>query len=388
MTESATIDTGIDRTERARVTRRVTLVGAIMNLLLALVKTLFGFIGHSHALIADGIHSLSDLLSDGLVFFAAHHSHQEPDEQHPYGHGRFETAATLGLSLLLILVAVGLIWDATERLFSPEKLLQPTQLTLWVALVSVLSKEWLYHYTRIAANRINSDMMRANAWHHRSDAVSSVVVLVGLAGTMAGLPYLDAIAAIGVGLMIAKIGWELGWGSMQELVDTGLSAERIAAIRDTIHSVGGVVDIHMLRTRRIGTSASADVHVLVEPKLSVSEGHMISLMVEQRLKREIDEITDVTVHIDPEDDEKAPNCQELPMRADALRILKERWAAIDDVAGAERIVFHYLSGKIDVDVYLPLLASVSEQQTRSLGAVLHKALEEVPEFGTVTVYFG
>lgn len=372
--------------DRTRVIKRVTIVGAVANALLSVLKIIFGIIGNSQSLLADGVHSLSDLLSDAMVYFAAHHSQQEPDEQHPYGHGRFETAATLGLALLLILVALGLIWDAVQRLFAPETLLIPGVIALYVAGLSVLVKEWLYHYTRRAAVRIRSDMMKANAWHHRSDAISSIVVLVGVAGTMAGLQYLDAIAAVVVGVMIARIGWDLGWGSVKELVDTGLDADRIAAIRDTILSVGGVRDIHMLRTRRIGGAASADVHVLVEPRISVSEGHMISLMVEQGLKRRIEEIEDVTVHIDPEDDESAPPCEGLPLRSQVQQILEKSWRNVADYTVPERFVFHYLNGVIDVDLYYS--GSVPEDVARlqALPSALQAALADRQEFGKVRVY--
>ena len=163
-------------------TRRVTIVGAVVNLVLAAFKVIAGVTGQSQALIADGIHSLSDLISDGLVLFAATHAASAPDEEHPYGHARYETAATLGLGLLLIAVAVGIMWDAVDRLFSPEELLQPEMLTLYVAAFSIFSNEALYWYTIKVADRINSPMLRANAWHHRSDAISSVVVLVGITG--------------------------------------------------------------------------------------------------------------------------------------------------------------------------------------------------------------
>jgi cation diffusion facilitator family transporter len=371
--------------ERSRLTKRVTLVGAVVNLVLSVLKILFGIIGHSQALIADGIHSLSDLLSDGLVYVAAHHSQYEPDEQHPYGHGRFETAATLGLALLLFLVAAGLIWDATDRLFSPETLMQPSAIALYVAGFSVLVKEWLYHYTQRTAKRIGSDMMRANAWHHRSDAVSSIVVLVGVAGTMAGLPYLDAVAAVVVGVMIGHIGWELGWGSVQELVDTGLEADRIEEIRETIMAVGGVRDIHMLRTRSLGGHASADVHVLVDPHLSVSEGHMISLMVEQSLKRRIDEIEDVTVHVDPEDDETAPPCIGLPLRAQLLPRLEAAWADIPAAKKADSRMLHYLNGKVDVDLYFNDSTLELDCEESLLGA-MRQAVGDIPEVGRIRLF--
>lgn len=382
MTTDTSADGQTDGSKRAGEIRRVTLIGALVNLVLAVLKVIFGVLANSQSLLADGVHSISDLLSDGLVYYAAHHAHQEPDEDHPYGHGRFETAATLGLSLFLFLVAAGLIWDAANRLFAPDSLLVPEMAAVYVALFSVVSKEWLYHYTRIAANRVGSDMMRANAWHHRSDAVSSIVVLVGVAGTMAGLPYLDAIAAVIVGIMIAKIGWELGWGSMQELVDTGLDADRISEIRRTILSVGGVRDIHMLRTRRIGGAAAADVHVMVEPRISVSEGHMISVMVEQQLKIDFDEIKDVTVHIDPEDDETAPTCLGLPLRAEALSRIDECWRELPEVSSSTELVLHYLSGRIDLDVYIPAASSdITPEIREHLRERLQSALARYPEFG-------
>ncbi|MGD2083900.1 MAG: cation diffusion facilitator family transporter [Chromatiales bacterium] len=373
---------------RYRVTRRVTLTGAVVNLLLAVGKILLGFIGRSEALIADGIHSLSDLLSDLIVYLAARHARSEPDEQHPYGHGRFETVATLGLGMLLLLVAAGIVWDAGARLFSPERLLVPTALALYGALLSILAKELLYHYTMRAARRVRSRMMRANAWHHRSDAVSSVVVLAGIAGTQAGLPYLDGVAAVLVGVMIAKIGWKLGWGAVQELVDAGLEREKLESIRRTILRVGGVRDLHMLRTRRMGGHASADVHVQVEPWLSVSEGHQISVLVEERLKEQIEEIEDVTVHIDPEDDETASLCKGLPARAEALDATDRAWAG---VAGAEHrdwVTLHYLNGRIDADVYFPLKAFADEGEADRLEQEMNQALDGSPHFGRVRTFYG
>lgn len=374
--------------QRARVTRRVTLVGALVNLALSALKILVGILAHSQSLVADGIHSLSDLLSDALVFYAAHHARQAADVQHPYGHGRFETAATLGLALLLLLVAADVAWDATRHLFAPATLSHPGVIALYVALSSVITKEWLYHYTRHAARRVRSEMMYANAWHHRSDAASSVVVFIGVGGTVMGLPYLDAVAAAIVALMIARIGIDLAVGSLRELVDTGLDAQRIQTIRNTILTVGGVRDIHMLRTRRLGGAAMADVHVMVEPYLSVSEGHMISLMVEQRLKRAIDELEDVTVHIDSEDDEATSSCLGLPLRAEILRRIDEAWRHLPQARERSRVVLHYLAGKIEIDVYFPLHEPVGGIQAEALAGSLQQALGAWTEIRRVRVYFG
>nr|WP_242523425.1 cation diffusion facilitator family transporter [Thiocystis minor] len=228
------------------------MIGALVNFVLSLIKVLAGIYGHSQALVADGLHSLSDLLSDILVLVAGRQAAQAPDSDHPYGHARYETVATLVLGFLLIAVAIGIGWDAVKRLFAPAELLQPGALALSATLVSIGVKEWLYWWTLGYARRVRSDLLRANAWHHRSDAISSIVVLIGILGTLAGLPYLDAIAAVIVAMMIARIAWELGWNATNELVDTGLESARLDEVKETIRSVGGVRSIHMLRTRRSG----------------------------------------------------------------------------------------------------------------------------------------
>jgi len=373
--------------ERFSWTARATIVGAVINTILSVAKLGIGFLAHSQALIADGIHSLSDLLSDGLVYVAARHSRYDPDKEHPYGHGRFETAATMGLGVFLILVAGGIVWDGLERAFGAAERLTPAPMALYAAASSVLAKEGLYFYTRNIARRIKSDLLMANAWHHRTDSISSVVVFVGVGGTLLGFSYLDAVAAILVGLMIAKIGWDLGWGAMQELVDSALDEDRVQAIRDIILAVGGVRNIHMLRTRRIGGYASADVHVQVEPWLSVSEGHMIAVVVEESLKKEIEEIDDVTVHIDPEDDQAAPSCSGLPVRSTAMASLAAAWK---DVPGADqrtRVVLHYLNGRIHVDAFFPLSQADSPEAADGLGRALREPLASLPEFGNLRLYF-
>ncbi|MEJ1336745.1 MAG: cation diffusion facilitator family transporter [Candidatus Sedimenticola sp. (ex Thyasira tokunagai)] len=379
---------GDERGERKRITQQVTLVGALVNALLAVVKIVVGLVAQSQSLVADGIHSVSDLLSDVLVYVAAHHAGQAPDLDHPYGHGRFETAATLGLGILLVLIAAGISWDAIERLFTPDQLLHPGPMALYAAAFSIVANEALYHYTIHAARKIKSSMLQANAWHHRSDAVSSIVVLVGVAGTMAGLPYLDAIAAVAVGLMVAKIGWDLGWPAFQELMDEGLDEARLKHIRETILSVGGVDSIHMLRTRKMGGEASADVHVLVAPWISVSEGHMISQLVTDQLLMKVEELTDVTVHIDPEDDETAIPCQGLPLRPEAEMMLGRQWREVPGASARERLVLHYLAGKIDVDIYFPLEVLPEGEKLGQFHSALRQAVETLPEFGRVEVYYG
>ncbi len=340
--------------DRYAESRKVTVVGAVVNVLLSVIKILAGWLGSSHALIADGIHSLSDLATDVMVLLAAKHGAKEADEEHPYGHGRIETLATVALGVVLILVALGIGFDALSRMFEPQRLLVPGMLALWTAIVSVLAKEALYHYTVRVAKKLRSNLLRANAWHHCSDAVSSIVVVAGVIGSMAGLTYLDAVASVAVAVMVAKIGWELGWHSVHELIDKGLDQEDVENIRAKIMEVDGVLAMHQLRTRRMGGNALVDVHVLVSPTISVSEGHRIGQEVLSRLHDEVEEVVDVTVHIDPEDDETHIPCGHLPMRGAILERLRAHWRDIPGSEHVQDVTLHYLNGQVRVEVRVPL----------------------------------
>lgn len=357
--------------------RRVTLVGAVVNFLVAVVKLAAGLLGQSQALIADAVHSISDLATDFLVLFAAKHGSRAADESHPYGHGRIETLATLVLGTALIVTGIGIGWDAVRRLLHPEMLLQPGWLALIVALLSIFAKEWVYRYTMVVARRLNSRLLEANAWHSRSDAIASLIAVVGIAGTMAGYPYLDAVAAIGVALMILKIGLDLAWHGAHELVDTALDSHKVEEIRRAILSVEGVEAIHTLRTRRMGGGALVDVHVLVDPRLSVSEGHYIAEEVRDRLVGEIGEVQDVLVHVDPEDDECGAPCRGLPDRRDLMARLRASWENIPGSERIERVTLHYLRGKVTVEIALPFDAVSDLEDARRLSAVLAESAARI-----------
>lgn len=372
---------------RYRETFKVTVIGSVVDLALGVAKIVVGVIAHSQALIADGIHSLSDLGTDFIVLYAARHAHREADAAHPYGHRRIETAATVILGATLIAVGIGIAWDASYRLFHPDLLLHPTLLAMVIAAISVVSKEAIYHYTMHYAKKFRSKMLRANAWHSRTDAISSVVVIIGVAGTMAGLPYLDAIAAIIVAAMVAKIGWDLAWHAAQELIDTGLEQEMVDKIRQTILHVDGVKNLHMLRTRRMGGDALADVHILVSPRISVSEGHHIGETVRKTLIDTFDEVADVTVHIDPEDDEAAPTCEGLPLRGEVVARLREAWAGIPEAAHLENVSLHYLNGRIHLELFLPLHALDDPAHAQQTTQALIAASKTLPEVGEVVVHY-
>ncbi len=378
-----------DHQSRYRETRRVTLIGAAVDLLLGLAKIIGGYVAQSQALIADGVHSLSDLATDVLVLFAAKHANVEADEDHPYGHARIETAATVGLGILLLLIAAGICVDAVIKLLSPESLTIPAAWALVIAAVSVAAKEWIYRYTMRSARRLNSNLLRANAWHSRSDALSSVVVIIGVGGAQLGFGYLDAIAALVVGAMIVKIGVELSWSSLRELVDTGLEPGELKDIRATILAVGGVKDLHELRTRRMGGKALVDVHIILEdPTLSVSEGHHISENVRSRLIRRIDDVEDVLVHIDPEDDETVAPSEHLDLRRKMLERLQNRWRHLEAAAKIRRVTLHYLDGKVHVELELPVSLAPDPESVERLAADFRDAVADEPDVADVRLLFG
>lgn len=366
--------------------RKVTLVGSVVDLGLGVAKIMVGWAAHSQALVADGVHSLSDLATDFIVLYAAKHAHREADEDHPYGHGRIETITTVVLGVSLILVALGIAYDAVKRIDAPELLLEPGLAALAVAAVSILSKEAIYQYTIRAARRLRSNMLMANAWHSRSDAISSIVVVIGVAGSMMGHSYLDAVAAIVVAVMIAKIGFDLVRSSTRELIDTALEPQVIDNIRREIFNVGGVRAVHMLRSRRSGGDALVDLHIQVDPRVSVSEGHQIGDAVRRQIINAVDDVTDVTVHIDPEDDERESSCAELPLREELIAKLKTVWAEYDGI-DYDRITLHYLGGCLRIDLVLPMNMAGSCEEASKLVEELTSAAAGLPGITSVKIYF-
>jgi len=349
--------------ERYEQTRKVTQVSILVNLLLSVLQISMGFIGHSQALIADGIHTLSDLAGDFLVLVAAQQAHRAADKSHPYGHGRIETLATVFLGFLLIAAAIGISFDASQRLLHPETLLSPNVFTLLATAIVIIAKEGLYQYTARVAERIHSNLLKANAWHHRSDAISSIIVLLGITAALLGIPSADAIAAIFVALFIARIGIKLGWQGIQELIDAAVEDDKLKDIRNIITKIDGVRNLHMLRSRAMGGQILIDVHIQVAPMISVSEGHHIAETVQHNLISQVPELIDATVHIDPENDENVATCIGLPLRKELLEELRPLVAELPGHEALEKAVLHYLSGKVNLELRLPIhLASTSQAQ--------------------------
>lgn len=377
----------MDLSARYSQARHITLLGSAKNIFLSLIKIVFGITGHSHALVADGIHSLSDLFIDVLVLVASRFGSKAADTEHPYGHGRIETAATVLLAFIMSLAGIGIIINAAIEMMGQREITRPNFYVLIVALISILVNEILYMYTKRVGQRIKSKLLLANAWHHRSDSASSVVVFLGVAGTWLGIKLLDPIAAIIVGLMIIKMAWDFGWNSIQELIDTGLDEAMLGQIRQCISKVSGVEAVHQLRTRSVGGSIFLDVHILVDPNISVSEGHFIGQQVHFCLLKEIPEVVDVTLHVDPEDDEVISPSLDLPTRAEIIALLKDRWRNLIPVENIETVVLHYLGGKIYLELKLPLSFLQSNASNTQLRENLQQKIADWHKIAALEVVF-
>lgn len=291
-----TEDTEHTPQERAAAASRSTWVSVVVNLVLSTVQIVVGVWAKSQSLIADGIHSLSDLVADFVVLFANHHSQKDADEDHPYGHQRFETAASLVLGLLLL--AVGMVWSAVVKLENPESVPQVHSVALWVAGGALVGKELLFRYMLAVAKKVKSSMLVANAWHARSDAASSLVVGVGIAGNLAGYPILDPIAALIVGFMVGKMGWEFGWDAMHDLMDRAVDEQEVQAIRQTLLDTPGVAGVHDVRTRKMGDMVVVDAHLEVDAQITVEEGHDIAVEARQRVMQR-HRVLNLMTHVDP-----------------------------------------------------------------------------------------
>ena len=287
-----------DNPERGQAARRSTWVSVVVNLVLTSVQVVVGLWSGSQALIADGVHSLSDLASDFVVLLALRHSRKEADEDHPYGHQRYENAASLVLGALLLLVGVGMVWAAVGKLSDPKAIPPVSSIALWVALATLLAKEFLFRYMLAVAQRVHSSLLAANAWHARSDAASSLVVAVGIGGNLLGFGLLDPIAATIVGFMVGKMGWGFVWAALHDLTDRAASEEETRAIRADLLQVPGLRGIHDLRTRKTGDLILVDVHLEVDGQLTVAQGHAIAEEARERILAR-HRVLDVMTHVDP-----------------------------------------------------------------------------------------
>jgi len=284
--------------ERAKAASRTTWVSVVVNIVLSATQIAVGIFAKSQGLVADGIHSLSDLVADFVVLLAGHHSQKVADQDHPYGHQRFENAASLVLGLLLLGVGVGMVWSAVVKLETPDSIPTARISALWVALAALVAKELLFRYMLQVAKLVKSSMLVANAWHARSDAASSLVVGLGLIGNLMGYPLLDPIAALIVGIMVGKMGWGFGWDALHDLMDRAVNVEEVEAIRTTLRETPGVAGVHDVRTRKMGDMVVVDAHIEVDALLTVEQGHNIAVAARAAVMRR-HRVLNLMTHVDP-----------------------------------------------------------------------------------------
>ena len=373
--------------------RRLTLIGGVLDLFLGFVKVLVGYIGNSQALIADGIHSLSDLITDILVLVATKHSAQAADEGHPYGHDRIQTLVSLALAGSLGIIAIVIAWDAVIRIVSPESLLLPGFWPLAVAAISVVSKEGYFQYVVRHPSAATSRMLYANAWHSRSDALSSLAVIVGVGGVLAGFAWADAFAAIVVAGLLLVVAYRIGREGAEELIDSAASPVLNTNMRKTILSIEGVRDSHELRTRRMADKVLADVHIRVDPLISVSEGHRIGDEVMDALKTRFPEVGDVVVHIDPEDDIVGDVYSKLPMRSVIVAEINTNLHKLQNNFDArfslqpKNIVVHYLDDGCQIEIWMTMPDEATTRDCSLASSTIKDALMRIDNIVSASVLF-
>ena len=292
------IESNIDLESRAKAASKSTWISVVVNIFLSIGQILIGIFSKSQGLVADGIHTLSDLVADFIVLMANRHSQKAPDDAHPYGYLRFENAASFILGLILFIVGIGMLWTATHEILHPEQIPKVHSMALWGAITALICKELLFRYMLAIAKKVKSSLLIANAWHARSDAASSFVVALGILGNLAGYPILDPIAALIVGLMIAKMGFEFSWTGLHDLMDKSANEDEIAAIKATLLKKDGILGLHQLRTRKMGDMIIVDVHLEVSGEQSVKEGHRIAVEARNEVLKNHN-VIDVVTHIDP-----------------------------------------------------------------------------------------
>ena len=374
----------MDKNLTSREAVKVILVGAAWNLFLAVIKIAGGIWGRSAAMLADGVHSLSDLLTDGVVLFTYRIGQMPADKNHPYGHGRAETIGATIIGSIIIVAGLGLVFQAWETISQGSEQV-PEVWAMAVALASILVNEGLFHYTLSAGEKSKSPSLVANAWHHRSDAFSSIAALIGIGGAVAGYPIMDPLAAVVVAILVGKVGYNIAFSGLSDLMDTGLSEEITKEIESFIDNTPGVVRSHNLRTRKIGGEIMMDVHILVDRQASVTEGHTVAESVRRQLIKSFDNVQDVLVHVDTEDDADFEpiywtNREELQRQADPII------AALDGIKARTHLRTHHYNGKITLEVFVRLEDGMEIDQTRQVIRSLKSSLENLDHVDAANVF--
>lgn len=347
---------------RYKTIARVNWVCTLIDTILTIAKLGVGFITRSPGLIADGLHSFSDLATDILALILGNLAQHGPDEDHPYGHARYETIGTVVLGTVLIVVAFAIGIENIIALVDGTRH-SPSWFALATVAVSVVAKEGLFHFTMKYAKLTRSNLLEANAWHSRSDSLSSIVVFVGILFNFAGYAFVEYIAALAVAALIGKMGVQLAWNAMQDLIDRGVPEDQRQSYVETIKAIDGIVDVHMLRSRLMGADVFIDAHIQVAPTISISEGHQINDCATRQLREKHTEISDVTLHIDFEADHDNKKTKLKPKRNELVELLTDA-----EIHNYSQIYLHYQNNLVQVELLFddePAPATFAEK-TQSL----------------------
>ncbi len=369
---------------------KVTLLGLAANLILALAKGFIGIIANSSALIADAGHSVSDLLSDGITLWAVRMSGIPKDKNHPYGHGKFETVGTFIIALLLLFTGIGVAGHVFNRM---DASVVPGTIALWMAGIAIIVKEALFHVTRMVGRRTGSRVLMANAWHHRSDAISSVAALLGIAGAQLGIPLMDPIAGMLVAGLIIKTGIDIGYESIRELTDETVEEDVISELGKIMSGIEGVDHYHEMRARRMGPHLLVDLHIQVDSMMSISAAHQVAERVRLEILEKLPAVNEVLVHVDAEDDHVGDEGSELLQDIVLMRPqgeiendVKKVLAEISEIQGITHIYCHYLNQKLTVQVNILLDAEMRIRDAQKIASAARRKIEQIKDIDSADLH--
>jgi cation diffusion facilitator family transporter len=359
-------------------------VGAAANLFLSLIKFIGGIFGNSIALVADAFHSLSDLITDIVVYFSHGLGQLPPDQDHPYGHGRAETIGTTVVGLLIVFTGLGVAYESWETI-SDSITKVPGWIAASTACLSIVINEGLYHYTLKIGKASKSPSLTANAWHHRTDAISSIAALIGILGAWNGIAIMDPLAGGLVGLMVCKVGYDFSREGFRDLMDTALSEEHTKKIFSILNEIPEVIHFHDLRSRTIGGEILIDVHILVDPEMTVTEGHGVAEVVRRNVIKAFDNVQDVLVHVDGEHDAEVENLYSMT-RKELIEITKPVFESIHGVNSDPEIRTHHIKGKVSLDVFLQMEGQQEMEGIQKQIREVKSRLEAIPQIDRARVF--
>jgi cation diffusion facilitator family transporter len=359
-------------------------VGAIANLFLSLIKFIGGIFGNSIALVADAFHSLSDLITDIVVYFSHGFGQLPPDQDHPYGHGRAETIGTTVVGLLIVFTGLGVAYESWETISDSIKK-PPGWIAASTACLSIFINESLYHYTLKIGKASKSPSLIANAWHHRTDAISSIAAFIGILGAWNGIAIMDSLAGGLVGLMVCKVGYDFSREGFRDLMDTALSEEHTKKVLSILNKIPEVIHFHDLRSRTIGGEILIDVHILVDPEMTVTEGHRIAEVVRRNVIKAFDNVQDVLVHVDGEHDAEVESLYPLT-RKELIEITKPIFENIHGVNSDPEIRTHHIKGKVLLDVFLQMEDTQEMEGIQKRINEVKSRLEAIPQIERARIF--